>query len=329
LTFVAWGAVAGRSAELAADLEGRSLCLFPPGRRRPPVLVRWILSAAATAAHVWRRRPEVVVVTNPPLVAGLVAWAVGRSVGARVALDSHPGGFGAQGDRVATRLQPLHRWLARRVDVSIVAAPVWQDRILSWGGQAMVVHEAPGDWQFTAVARHRRLRVLYVGRFAPDEPWEAVLEAARATPEYDVHLTGDPRHCGADRRQVPDNVRFLGYLDPVRYRHAVVEADVVVCLTTEPGSVMRAACEAVWVGRPIVVSDWPISRELFPFAVHVANGGEELAIGLRRVDVDFGELAASGLAAYRLQRERWELQRRELRARLQLDVGSGPAPYAG
>jgi glycosyltransferase involved in cell wall biosynthesis len=321
--FVAWGAVAGRSAELADAVGGQAVCFFPPGTRRPPVLVRWGLSAVATTVRIWRDRPDVVVVTNPPLVAALVAWAVGRAVRARVVLDSHPGGFGAQGDRVAARVQGLHRWLARRVDRSLVAAPVWADLVESWGGRALVVHEAPGSWQATPAVRHRRLQVLYVGRFAPDEPWLAVVEAAAAHPELDVLLTGDPGRAHLDPHELPGNVRLVGFLTADRYRAAVAAADVVVTLTTEPGSVMRAAYEAVWAGRPVVVSDWPVARSVFPFAVHVANDAAAIADGLGLLDREFDRLAADAAAARDRQAARWAEQRRDLRRQLGVDPAPG------
>jgi glycosyltransferase involved in cell wall biosynthesis len=312
--FVAWGAVAGRSQEIAAALGGDGRCFFPAGTRRPPTLLRWMLSAVGTTADVLARRPDVLVVTNPPCFAAIVGLAAGRAVGARVVLDSHPGAFGAQGDRVAARLQPLHRWVTRRADVSIVASEPWSEVVQSWGGRAAVVHEAPGQWRMEAASRHRRLRVLYVGRFATDEPWRAVVEAAARCPQLDVHMTGDPSRSGVDRAALPPNVTLVGFLDPDRYRRAVYAADAVVSLTTEPSSVMRAACEAVWAGRPLVVSDWPVARSTFPYALHVANDGGSLADALFRLDDSFDRWAATAEAARALQERRWEGQRSALLA---------------
>jgi glycosyltransferase involved in cell wall biosynthesis len=310
--FVAWGAVAGRSQEIAAALGGDARCFFAPGRRRPPVLLRWALSALGTTVDVLVRRPDVLIVTNPPGPAALVGWAAGRAVGARVVLDGHPGAFGAQGDRVAARLQPLHRWVTRRADLSIVASDPWREIVESWGARAVVVHEAPGEWVLRPPVRHRRLRVLCVGRFAADEPWPAVLEAAARCPELDVHMTGDPRRAGVDRSVLPPNVTLVGFLDPARYREAVYGADVVVTLTTEPASVMRAGCEAVWAGRPLVVSDWPVARAAFPYALHVPNDGGSLAAALRRLDRSYDGWAAGAGDARQVQVRRWERQRRAL-----------------
>lgn len=314
--FVAWGAVAGRSEEIAGALGGTARCVFPPGSRRPPVLVRWILSALVTVGHVLRHRPSVIIVTNPPCPAALVAWFSGRIVGARVVLDSHPGAFGAQGDRVAARLQPLHRWVSRRADVSLVASPEWRDIVESWGGTAVVVHEAPGTWECRPPARHDRLRVLYVGRFAADEPWRDVVDAAADVPEVDVLVTGDPRGARVHAGTLPANVTLVGFLDPDHYREAVYDADVVISLTTEPGSVMRAGCEAVWAGRPLVVTDWPAGRAAFPYALHVDNNAPSLAAGIRRVQSLYEDLAAAAPAARREQADRWEHQLEELVDRL-------------
>lgn len=307
---------------MAGALGGDARCFYPPGGRRPPVLVRYLLSSLGTVAYLVRRWPGVVVVTNPPVPGAVVTYLTARLLGARVVLDSHPGSFGAQGDRASRRLQWLHRWLTRHVEASLVAAPAWADQVEAWGGRAIVVHEAPGHWVATPHDRHPRLRVLYVGRFAGDEPWREVLEAARALPEVDVLVTGRPEDCPVEERAAAaPNVTFVGFLGPVDYRQAVVDADVVLTLTTEPSSVMRAAYEAVYAGRPLVVSDWPLARQLFPAAVHVANRAPAIAEGLAGVERRYGELAGRADEARRLQLARWEEQRALL-----LDLLGGAPP---
>jgi len=315
VVFLAWGAVQGRSVEIAAALGGTATCMYPPATAwRPPVLVRYALSTVRTVVLLARRRPRVVVVTNPPVIPGLLALVWARLTGAVVALDSHPGAFGAKDNRVAARLLPVHRFLARRVTVSLVAAPEWQREVESWGGRAMVVHEAPGPPSGHRHPRHRPLRVLYVGTFAPDEPIGEVVAAAGLVPECELVVTGDVARCpDTVRAAAPPNVRFVGFLDPPRYQAHLEEADVVVTLTTEPDSVMRAAYEAVYAERPLVLSDWPISRELFPAALYCANDAAGLAAALHRADRELDQLDARAGAARATQLARWEEQLRELR----------------
>lgn len=325
LAFVSWGAVAGRSAEIAQEIGGEARCFYPPGSsRRPPVLVRYMLSALRTGGYLLRRRPRVVIVTNPPIIAGLVTYGYALCIGARLVLDTHPGGFGAQGDRMAARLQGPHRWLARRAGLCLVTDDAWRLELEAWGAPGLVVHEAPGDWRHTQPERHPRLKILYVGRFAADEPAWAVIGAAALVPQCDVIVTGDLGSCPPELlRGAPPNVTFVGFLDADDYRAVVQDADAVLTLTTEPASVMRAGYEAVYAGRPLLLSDWPINRELFPYAAHVANTIAGVASGLREVDAHYDGYMATTGAALDLQGARWQGQREKLQMLLARQL---PAP---
>jgi glycosyltransferase involved in cell wall biosynthesis len=314
IVFLAWGAVAGRSEEIAAAIGGQATCFFPPGpTRRPPVLVRWVLSAIGTVGYLVRHRPKVVIVTNPPIFAPLVAYACARLIGATVVMDSHPGGFGAQGDRVAAKLQPLHRWMVRRAALVLVTDDSWSETVRDWGGTPAVIHEAPTDWVGGPPRRHQRLRVLVVGRFGRDEPVHAVIDAARARPECDFLVTGDPAALDAELRSgAPSNVTFVGFLDAAHYRGAVMDSDAVLTLTTEPTSVMRAAYEAVYARRPVVISDWPVGRELFPHALHTRNDAVAIARAIATLDADYDRYAGTVEGAGQVQLDRWLEQRRVL-----------------
>jgi glycosyltransferase involved in cell wall biosynthesis len=314
ICYVAWGSVAGRSEELAASIGGEARCFFPPGGRvRPPMLLRYLCSVVGTAWYLFTRRPSVVIVTNPPIFAAAAASLCARVIGATLVLDSHPGGFGAQGDRVAARFQGMHRRLVARSAAVMVTDERWGDVVRSWGGTPVVVHEAPTDWVCPPPARHPRLRVLVVGRFARDEPIAEAMEAARRLPGCDFLMTGYPEFCPAELREAAtENVHFVGFLDPEQYRAAVCDADVVLTLTTEPTSVMRAAYEAVYARRPLIVSDWPIARALFPHASLAANDGSSIAAAVVGVQSDYERLVARLEEARRLQLARFEDQRAAL-----------------
>jgi glycosyltransferase involved in cell wall biosynthesis len=313
VSFIAWSPVAGRSQEIARALGGEARCFYSRGRLgKLSVLGRYARSTLATMSYLRQRRPRAVIVTNPPLIPGLLAWAYARGSGARVALDSHPGGFGLQGDRVSRLLQPLHRWLARRAVATLVTDQRLAGRVADWGGHAEIVHEAPVEWapdDSGPPPAHARPRVLFVCVFQRDEPVADVLEAARRAPELDVHVTGDVEKCPAKLRSAaPANVQFTGFLSGADYERAVRDADVVLALTTEPSSVVRAGYEAVYAQRPLVVSDWPASREVFPHALHVDNDPVTIVAGLRRAIHERDRLLAAAPEALALQRTRWEGQ---------------------
>ena len=169
----------------------------------------------------------------------------------------------------------------------------------------------------TPPRRRGRLRILFVGRFAPDEPVSLVVAGAAEVPSCDVSITGDQSRCpDYVRAGAPPNVRFVGFLDATDYQAAVADSDVVVCLTTEPGSVMRGAYEAVYARRPLIVSGWPIARQLFPHAVFVEHLTSALVEAFRDVDARYEELGALTEAARDLQIARFDQQRQTLARRL-------------
>ncbi|MHB1509199.1 MAG: glycosyltransferase [Acidimicrobiales bacterium] len=323
VAFVAWGAVAGRSSEIAESLGGGAYALYPPvDGKRPNVAVRYVVGSVLTLIYLAREDPMAIVVTNPPAVLGLVAlaWAWHRDV--PLVLDSHPGAFGKQGDRVSALLLPVHRYLARRAAVTLVTAEPWVETVRSWGGRALVLHEAPGEWTPCPQPRRtagRRIRALLVARFGGDEPIAAALEAAALLPELDLLVTGRLGDCPPGLLvDVAPNVSFVGFLPAPRYRELVRDADVIVSLTTEPTSVMRAAYEAVYACKPLVISNWPLSQALFPFAVAVTNDPSSIASGLRRAVSDLAELHKKSCCARRVQIERWESQLHALQDALAL-----------
>ena len=320
--YVAWSTKTGRVLELSELVGARPFLLYPrllSGRRLTPL--RYLVSAVWTFSWLLWRRPSVVMVINPPVPAAVCVALYGRVSGARVVLDSHPGGFGAQSDRLSATLQPLHRWAVRRAVATLVTGEPWATAVRRWGGVPLVVHEAPAAW--TAAPRpvttapteaERGPRVLFLGTFGRDEPVDAVFEAARAMPDVCLRVTGDPEAAPAALLAGrPDNILLLGFLPPEQYQHEVLEADVVVVLTTEPTSVMRAAYEAVYAQRPLVVSDWPGLREVFPHAVHVANTAEGVAAGVRQAVEQRAALAARAPEARAAQAARWDAQVAALR----------------
>ncbi|MGY1745190.1 glycosyltransferase [Blastococcus sp. SYSU D00695] len=321
---ITWQRHAGRAEEMAAALDGRVVHIHPGGLRGsvPRTLARYALSAVLTLAHLLRVRPHAVVVTNPPIVPGLIVTAYAWLARRVFVLDSHPTSFGAKDHAVSQRLLPLHRAMARRAAAVMVTTDSWADVVDEWGGHGLVVHEAPPTLAVPPREPHeRRPQVLYVGVFGDDEPVEVVFDAARLLPDVDVAVTGDaarcPAHLLADRSS---NVHLTGFLGPEAYRDAMAAADVVVVLTTEPTSVVRAGYEAVYARRALVLTDTAALRQYFPQAVFTENEGASLAAAVRSAVAMAGDRARAD-AAHATQTARWEQQRAALRSALEAPLG--------
>jgi glycosyltransferase involved in cell wall biosynthesis len=262
-----------------------------------------------------RLRPRAVIVTNPPVFPGLAVAAYSAVSRRPFVLDSHPGSFGVKGNVVAQRLLEVTKWLARRASAVMVTVDDYVERVEGWGGRGLVVHEAPPLWQVPAAApAGGRPRVLYVGVFGGDEPVEAIVDAAALLPDVDVAVTGDLARCPAGlRERATPNVHFVGYLGPEAYAAEFAGAHAVVTLTTEPTSIMRSAYETVYARRPLVTSDWPALRAVFPYAHVAANEPKALAAAIGEALADEPAVLEKAL---RTQQERWSGQLAALRSAL-------------
>jgi glycosyltransferase involved in cell wall biosynthesis len=326
VAFIAWSTVGGRSHEVAAALGGEARC-FNDLRIVSKWLIplRYAISSMRTVAYLAQRRPRAVIVTNPPVFPGMIATLYGHLTGARVVLDSHPSAYGLNGDRLAVKMIPLSRFIARRAESSLVTGQDLVRRTEEWGARADVLHEAAPEWSLPPISRgDGRPRALLVGRFAHDEPTGNVVEAARLVPEIDIEITGDPRKCPPELREAaPENVHFVGFLHGDDYLKAIERAEVVLALSDRSQTVSRGASEAVWGGRPLIVSDWPEARAAFPFAIHIQNDPESIAEALRTAFERHGELAAQADDARRDQLGRWHEQVGVLRALVGLAPSDG------
>jgi glycosyltransferase involved in cell wall biosynthesis len=312
---LAWTNRPGRALDLAESLGGEAVVAYPrtPGFLRHPfsTALRYALSTVITVSTLVRLRPSAVVVTNPPLIPPLVVAAWSRLTRRPFLLDSHPSAFGAKGKWVVARLQFVHRWLARAAEGVLVTTDERAAEVDGWGARGVVVHEAP-----VAFPQHRAQAtpvVLFVGVFAPDEPVEAVVDAARLLPEVQFQITGDVRLApSALLADAPANVSFVGYLGAEDYRRCVADATVLLTLTTEPSSVMRSAYEAVYARTPLITTGTPALRELFPHAVFCDNTAESVRDAVVRALQTLPELASQVDAALAVQDRRWAQQRAEL-----------------
>jgi hypothetical protein len=269
------------------------------------------LGGEATSSY-WRRplsrRPWIV--TVPPTEIAITA------VWPRTVLDAHTGAFGLKGDRRSAHWLGLLRQCAKRADAVLVCSEALAERVAAWGGRPLVVHEAP-PLESVAAARevHAEPHVLVPGYFSHDEPIGEALAALRLLPGVTLDFCGSTERLPAWLvAGAPLSARFHGRLSQGDYVQAISRADVVLALTTEPTSVMRVACEAVWHGRPLVISDLPINRALFPHAICVANTAAAIAAGVSDALVRHAEMRARAPQARALQEARWDEQRAALLA---------------
>lgn len=319
VVFVAWTSAPERANEIATALGGQAFCHYPMGHLKAIAPLRYVVSGLLTIVFLVRKRPKAVIVTNPPIFPALIALAYARLTGAPFLLDSHPGGFGLQGDRLSARLQPIVRWVARRARATLVTEASLSATVQSWGGRAQIVHEAPPAWEpQEATSSQSGAEVLFICTFNRDEPVQAVIDAARSLPGVRFKVTGDLRKSPPGLVETaPENVDFVGFLRGPDYVAALASCDLTIVLTTEPTSVVKAGFETVYAKRPLLVSDWPAAREVFPTAFFVDNTGESIGAALSEALAAYPDIEAKTPGARASQDERWRKQEQALRALIQ------------
>jgi len=322
MSFIAWVPEASRAGSISRALDGEWRTFYDLRiHRKVLVPVRYLLSAVRTIAYLVRHRPRAVIVQTPPVPAAALVLAWARVAGVPVVLDTHPASFGLDGRAFHRMMMPLLARLAPRVAGCIVTTPELGRQISDWNGRPLIVHEAPMVWAEEAEphACSDRRRALFICTFVPDEPLMEVLEAARRVPDVTVQITGDlRRRPPRAKAAAPGNVEWVGYLVGEQYVSALANADVVLALTDRPESVQRSAHEAVDALRPLVLSEWPHMRELFPYAVLVENDPGSIAAGIEEALRRCEELSALAPDARGAQHRRWREQLGQLRAALGL-----------
>jgi glycosyltransferase involved in cell wall biosynthesis len=234
----------------------------------------------STLAALVRARPRVVFVQSPPSFAAwtvaLYAWLARTPF----VIDAHSDAF----DRaIWTTPSWLNALVYRRAAIVVVTNDYWAKRVLRMGGRPLVVPAVPISLDVAAPPPLDGPSIAVVTTWARDEPIDAVVNAARLCPDVSFYLTGKPQAAGNAHR-FPPNVHLTGFLAERTYNGLLANVQAVICLTTRDNTMQNGAAEALYLGTPIITSDWAVLRQYFSLGtVHVDNSPEAIAAAVRRV----------------------------------------------
>jgi glycosyltransferase involved in cell wall biosynthesis len=240
------------------------------------------------ARHTWRLLqsdcPEVVFIQAPPVFAPLVVALYARQHGARYVIDGHTGAF------LSPKWQwsrPLLRMAARGAVTTLVTNDYLKSIVEGWGARASILAFTPGQYpsgDAFPFESGNRFKVTVVSTYEIDEPLNVVFEAAQRLPDVTFYITGNPNY--ADPALLackPPNCQLTGYLPYGQYIALLRGCDVVMDLTTRNHTLLMGAYEAISLGTPLIVSDWPVLRAYFSKGtVHTPNTADGIAEAVRR-----------------------------------------------
>ena len=173
--------------------------------------------------------------------------------------------------------------------------------------------------------------VAFISTFAPDEPVEAVLEAAAQLPDVHFYITGNKAKMPAGFfANAPANVTFTGFLIPAASTSACCAGRTRPSSSPRNYTLQLGGCEALAVGTPLITSDWPYLQELFTGGtVFAANTAE----GIRQAVLQMHEQAAEltkEIEPFRAESRRlWDERMRQLQepAARRRSAGNPPATF--
>lgn len=283
MVFISWAPFCSRSDSIAARLGGSSYMVYSAafGSRYATVALKYLSQTVKTLRILFRERPDTVFVMTPPVFACLPAWLYSKLTGSSFIIDAHTGAFL---DRRWTPLLFVHKWFSRAALTTIVTNEHMEAIVRGWRASATLVRDVPVCFAEPALpALEGACNMTLVSTFTWDEPLEIFFRAAAQVPDVHFHVTGNHRQ--ADARVLalkPDNVRLTGFLADADYVGLLLASDAVMSLTTLDHTMQRGAYEAVYLGRPVITSNFDLLRRHFcKGTVHVDNTVEDLVRGIR------------------------------------------------
>jgi glycosyltransferase involved in cell wall biosynthesis len=312
MVFIAWIAYSRRSQVIAEKLGMKLYLVHALKRLYILAPVRYLLQSIQTLAILWRERPAVTFVQNPPIFAPLVVYLYTRLTGSQFIIDAHSGALLAPWWRWSL---PIHAFLSRRALATIVTNEHLAEMVKGWRARSFQLADVPTSFpQGTAFAPEGEFSVAVINTFAPDEPVDEVLKAAASLPEVHFYITGNLLRAKQEHLDNhPANVHFTGFLPDDEYIGLLRSVDAIMVLTKNNHTMQRGACEALWLGKPIITSDWPILRSYFHrgtmYVNNTADGIRQGILAMRQARPTMEEQIS------RLQQERrqeWSSLYREL-----------------
>jgi glycosyltransferase involved in cell wall biosynthesis len=273
--FLVWGSPdQGPRSRVMADKLGIEVCFLytPLPRGALYVPIKYPIQAVRTMFLLFRKRPQVIFVQNPPLLAVLLVYIYCVLAGAGYVVDAHSEALLSQGWTAPPAW--IKGFLAKRAITTIVTNEHLEQMVERLGSHAFILRDVPttfdvqGEYPLSG-----KFNLVVVNTFSPDEPLNRILAAAANLSDVEFYITGKlgRRNLDFANGTLP-NVHFTDFLPNEDYYSLLNTAQAVMCLTTRNHTMQRGACEALSLGKPIITSDWPILRQYFnKGTVHVDN----------------------------------------------------------
>ncbi len=270
--YITWDRYSSRSDSTAHFFGAKSFniqLVKNPSKFYVPL--KYFLATLKTLAIICSERPHVVFIQNPPLIPVLILWVYSFLMKVHYIPDTHASVFTS---RRWNRFLWLYRFLSKRALTNILHNDYFVKKVRDWGANAINLGGVPRQLKTNKTYPLRDgFNVVFPCSFYGDEPVEEVILAARELQGVKFYITGDLRRAPKElTKNVPNNIVFTDFLPHEDYVALLKACDVVICLVNQDLTNQSGAYEAIAIGRPIIVSNWPLLREIYyRGTIHIDN----------------------------------------------------------
>jgi len=268
---------AARSRNLAKVLNIPILEYF----NNKNALQRHALSSFWTIWMLFKHRPKVVVIQLSFMLLNLVAiykiFTFGKTV---IIVDCHTKALRRKAKGVLNKIfWPIKRFTFSLVNLSIISNNGMKKDIDELHNNYLILPDKIPENIIKTDPNKSEKYCVYISAFAVDEPFEEIFEVAKLLKdELDIYWTGKRPKSLPLPEEVPENLKFTGFISFEDYYNLIGNSDCVLALTTEEDCLQSGAYEALNVEVPMVITDSFALREYFDnSAVYTNHEPEQIA----------------------------------------------------
>lgn len=251
---------------------------------------RYLECISYTFKALRRSHYDIVFAQNPSLVLVAVAVVLKLFFKFKLVIDAHNAGVRPKEGRIAT-LNWLNLFLLKRADAVIVTNNQLKHYLETHDVTAVVFTDPLPN-----LAKPKSLGfdnfVFVICSWAEDEPIHEYLQVAKQRKDLNFVFSGNYKKYFTENEvaSLPENIKLPGFVDEDEYAGLVIDAKVILDLTTREDCLVCGAYEAISANKKVILSDTKVNKDLFgKAAFYTKNNSIDLNIAIDialRTDID-------------------------------------------
>jgi len=283
--FISWAPHSSRSDAFAHHFNGRSIMFYSKFLSRNKLLIpiKYLVLTICTLYVLLRCRPKYIIVMVPPIIACIPVWLYCVFSGSKYAIDAHTAAILMKRWK---RILFIRQFFSKRAAVTIVTNSHLEKEIVQKDVSTMIIRDIPIIFpdSKSKILKYKSNIMVVCSFHSDDEPILEIMIAASYHASTQFHISGDSKKLSNKIIQnKPSNVHFTGFLSRQEYSGYMRSVELVMAITNRDHTMQRGAYEAIYMGKPVITSNFPLLVDSFSKgAVHVNPDAHSIEVGIRK-----------------------------------------------